>query len=163
MVNPREKEIIVGKIKNGEVKVKEKRNQTVKPKECDICGEEGELVHEGYTIHGRTFQGWICKTGTGCRAEDKAQKPKVEKPKATQPKGERENLQFTEAQIIAAVKAIGHAATSREISDKLGIKDPDQGRAYIRTRMAALVESKKIVTSKPDDAKSRATFLYSVA
>jgi hypothetical protein len=157
MTNPREKEIIVEKIKNGDVKVKGK-HQAIKSKECDICGEEGKLVQEAYTIHGRTFQGWICKVGTGCRAEDK-----VEKPKAEKPKGERENLQFTEAQIIAAIKAIGHAATSREISDKLGIKDPDQGRGYIRTRMAALVKDKKIVTSKPNDAKSRCTFLYSVA
>lgn len=62
-----------------------------------------------------------------------AQKPKVEKPKTQQPTvekrkeakpaPEKEKLEFTEAQIIAAVKAIGHAASSREISDKLGIKD----------------------------------------
>jgi len=96
-----------------------------------------------------------------------AQKPKIEKPKAEKAKAkpalQRENLQFTEAQLIAAVKAIGHAATSREISDKLGIKDADQGRGYVRTRMAALVKSEEIVTSKPADAKSRCTFLYSVA
>jgi len=121
--SPMDKEIVVEKIKNGEVKVKG------------------------------------------------AQKPKVEKPKAEQAKAkpatiaktERENLQFTEAQLIAAVKAVGHAATSREISDKLGIKDADQGRGYVRTRMAALVKSEEIVTSKPADAKSRCTFLYSVA
>jgi hypothetical protein len=160
MANPREKEIIVEKIDNGQVKVKGK-HQAIKPK-CDICGEKGELVHEEYTIHGRTFDGMICKAGTGCRAEDKAQKPKVEKPKATQPKGERENLQFTEAQLVAAVKAIAHPASSREISDKLGIKDPDQGRGYIRTRMLALVKDDKIVTSKPSDAKSRCSFLYNV-
>jgi hypothetical protein len=95
------------------------------------------------------------------------QKPKVEKPKAEQAKAkpalQRENLQFTEAQLIAAVKAIAHPASSREISDKLGIKDPDQGRGYVRTRMLALVKSKEIVTSKPNDAKSRCAFLYSVA
>jgi len=96
----------------------------------------------------------------------KVEKPKVEKPKAEQAKAkpalEHEKLEFTEAQIIAAVKAIGHAATSREISDKLGIKDPDQGRAYVRTRMAQLVKDGKVKTSKPED-KSRCTFLYSVA
>ena len=94
-----------------------------------------------------------------------AQKPKIEKPKAekAKPALQRENLQFTEAQLIAAVKAIGHEASSREISDKLGIKDADQGRGYVRTRMAALVKSEEIVTSKPADAKSRCTFLYSVA
>jgi protein-tyrosine-phosphatase len=108
------------------------------------------------------------------KVKNAAQKPKVEKPKAEKAKPavekeariasrEREKLDFSEAQIIAAVKAIGHPASSREISDKLGIKDPDQGRGYIRTRMAALVKSKEIVTSKPADAKSRCTFLYSVA
>jgi hypothetical protein len=158
MVNPREKETIVEKIKNGEVKVKGK-HQAIK-QECDICGEEGKLVQEAYTIHGRTFQGWICKAGTGCRAEDKVEKPKAEKAKA-KPAVEREKLQFSGAQIIEAVRAVGHAATSREISDKLGIKDADQGRAYVRTQMAAFVKDKDIVTSKPDK-RSRCTFLYSV-
>jgi hypothetical protein len=117
--SPMAKEIVVEKIKNGEVKVKARS----------------------------------------------VQKPKVEKPKTEQakPAVEREKLDFSEAQIIAAVKAIGHAATSREISDKLGIKDADRGRGYIRIRMAALVKDKKIVTSKPNDAKSRCTFLYSLA
>jgi hypothetical protein len=157
MTNPREKEIIVEKIDNGQVKVKGK-HQAIKSKECDICGEKGELVHEEYTVHGRTFDGMICKAGTGCRAEGKAEKPKAEKAK---PALQRENLQFTEAQLIAAVKAIGHAASSREISDKLGIKDADQGRGFIRQRMSALVKDGKIVTSKPDKM-SRCTFLYSV-
>jgi len=99
-------------------------------------------------------------------------KPKVEKPKAEQitvEKGkeaktapEREQLEFTEAQIVAAVKSVGHAASSREISDKLGIADPEQGRGYVRTRMLSLVKEGKIVTSKPDKM-SRCTFLYSVA
>jgi hypothetical protein len=120
MTNPREKEIIVEKIKNGDVKVKAAQKPKATPK------------------------------------------PKTEQAKA-KPALERENLQFTEAQLIAAVKAVGHAATSREISDKLGIKDADQGRGYVRTRMAALVKSEEIVTSKPADAKSRCTFLYSVA
>ena len=77
-------------------------------------------------------------------------------------KAKREQLSFTTEQLVAAVKSVGHPAGSREISDKLGIKDSDQGRAYIRSRMAALVKDKKIVTSKPED-KSRCTFLYSVA
>jgi hypothetical protein len=125
MANPRNKEEIVEKINNGNVKVK---------------GDQ----------------------------KPKVEKPKVEKPKAEQAKPtataktEREKLEFSEAQIIAAVKAVGHPATSREISDKLGIKDPDQGRAYVRMQMAAFVKDKDIVTSKPE-AKSRATFLYSVA
>jgi hypothetical protein len=99
------------------------------------------------------------------KVKNAAQKPKVEKPKTEQPAKlapEREKLDFSEAQIIAAVKSVGHAATSREISDALKIADPDQGRGWVRSRMAALVKDKKIVTSKPDD-KSRVTFLYSVA
>jgi hypothetical protein len=99
-------------------------------------------------------------------------KPKIEKPKAEQvtvEKGkeakiavEHEKLEFMEAQIVAAVKSVGHAASSREISDKLGIADPEQGRGYVRTRMLSLVKDGKIVTSKPDKM-SRCTFLYSVA
>lgn len=124
MTNPREKEIVVEKIKNGDVKVKGTRTHVPKREHNDVPA--------------------------------KAEKAKV-------PAVVRENLAFTEAQTIAAVKAVGHAATSREISDKLGFNDPDQGRGYIRTRMAALVKDGKIVTSKPNDAKSRCTFLYSVA
>ena len=121
--SPMAKEAIVDKIKNGEVKVKGKRNQANKAKECDICGEKGELVHEEYTIHGRTFDGMICKVGTGCRAEGKAEKPKASQSTPKAVSTGREKLEFSEAQLIAAVKAIGHAASSREISDKLGIKD----------------------------------------
>jgi hypothetical protein len=73
----------------------------------------------------------------------------------------REKLNFTEAQLIEAVKSVDHAASSREISDKLGIKDPDQGRAYVRSRMAPLMENKKILGIEPE-GKSRCTFLYSV-
>jgi len=123
--SPMDKEAIIEKINNGNVKMKGARDQ--KPK---------------------------------------AEKPKVEKPKAEKAKAkpaiEREKLQFSGAQIIEAVRAVGHPASSREISDKLGIKDPDQGRAYVRTQMAAFVKDKDIVTSKPKDAKSRCTFLYSV-
>jgi hypothetical protein len=127
MTNPREKEIIVEKINNGNVKVK------------------------------------------GQKPKAKTQEP--EKPKAEQPAVEqqkpasasaREKLEFTEEQIIEATRAVGHPAVSREISDKLGIKDADQGRAYVRSRMVALVKDEKIVTSKPE-GKSRCTFLYSVA
>jgi len=118
MTNPMDKETVVEKINNGDVKVKGAQ----KPKA-------------------------------------NTQKPK---PKAEQPKEAKSVLEFSEAQIIAAVKSVGHEASSREISDKLGIKDPEQGRGWVRSRMAALVKDKKIVTSKPED-KSRATFLYSVA
>lgn len=82
---------------------------------------------------------------------------KKEHPAAQQ----HEKLDFTEEQLIAAVKSVDHAASSREISDKLGIRDPDQGRAYVRSRMAALMKDKKALGIEPED-KSRCTFLYSV-
>jgi len=121
MTNPRDKEKVVEKINNGEVKVKAAQKPKAQPQA----------------------------------------KPKAEQP--AKPAVTREKLEFTEAQLIAAVKSVGHAASSREISDKLQINDPDQGRGYIRTRMAALVKDDKIVTSKPADAKSRCSFLYSLA
>ena len=74
---------------------------------------------------------------------------------------QREKPSFTQAQLIEAVKAVGHAATSREVSDKLNIVDPDKGRAYVRSRMAALMRDKKILGVEPEE-KSRCTFLYSV-
>jgi hypothetical protein len=88
----------------------------------------------------------------------KAEKPKATK--ATQPTT-HEKLDFTSEQLIEAVKAVGHAASSREISDKLKIADPDQGRAYIRRRMRALMEDGKVIGIEPE-AKSRCTFLYSI-
>jgi len=89
-----------------------------------------------------------------------SKKQSKEKPQTTQ--HDRQKLNFTEQQIIDAVKSAGHPASSREISDKLGVKDADQGRAYVRSRMSALVKDKKIATNEPTE-KSRCTFLYSVA
>jgi len=92
-------------------------------------------------------------------------KVKAEKPKATTPaekaQATRKKLQFTEAQLIHAVKSVGHAASSREISEKLGIADPDQGRGYVRNRMAVLMEDGKVIGVEPE-SKSRCTFLYSI-
>jgi len=103
------------------------------------------------------------------KADVKAAKAQthVQKPKATQKATETTNaarlkLEFSDEQMIEAVKSVEHAASSREISDKLKIADPDQGRGYVRSRMKALVKDGKIKTSKPD-GKSRCTFLYSVA
>lgn len=79
------------------------------------------------------------------------EKPKVEK-KPT----------FTDEQFIAVLKAIDHPATSREISDKLGIADPEVGRQMVRTRMAKLAEEGKIKISQAP-AGSRADKVYSLA
>jgi predicted ArsR family transcriptional regulator len=75
---------------------------------------------------------------------------------------QHEKPNFTEEQLIAAVREITHPASSREISDALKIADPDRGRSYVRTHMQALIKDGKIKTDVPAE-KSRATFLYSVA
>jgi len=90
---------------------------------------------------------------------DASRKQSKEKPQTTQ--HVREKLNFTEQQIIDAIKVAGHPASSREISEKLGIKDADQGRGYVRSRMVALMKDKKILGIEPE-GKSRCTFLYSV-
>jgi hypothetical protein len=73
-------------------------------------------------------------------------KPKEEKAakKTEEKKPARTVLKFTDEQLIAALKEIGKPATSREISDKLSIADPDQGRAYVRREMARLINEKKV-------------------
>jgi len=90
-----------------------------------------------------------------------ATQPAAKATNSAKPAVERPKLDFTTEQVLKAVKAVGHPAVSREISDKLEIADPDQGRAYIRSRMAALIKDGKIKTSEPT-GKSRATFLYSL-
>lgn len=82
--------------------------------------------------------------------------------KSTKTKTQNAKLNFSTEQLIAAVQSVGHPASSREISGKLGIKDPDQGRAYIRTKMASLKKDGKIAYVKPAE-KSRCNFLYAVA
>lgn len=82
--------------------------------------------------------------------------------KQTKTKTKNEKLNFSTEQLITAVQNVGHPASSREISDKLGIKDPDQGRAYIRTKMASLKKEGKIAYVKPAE-KSRCNHLYAVA
>jgi hypothetical protein len=87
--------------------------------------------------------------------------PKTQK---SNPKTKTQNakLNFTSEQLIEAVKAVGHPASSREISDKLGIKNADQGRAYIRTKMATLKKEGKISYVKPVE-KSRCNHLYAIS
>lgn len=67
----------------------------------------------------------------------KEDKPTTEKPKAP-----------TDDEILKALSEIGKPAGSREISDKLGIKDPEKGRAYVRNAMNRLAEAGKVKVSK---------------
>lgn len=55
---------------------------------------------------------------------------------------------FSDEQFIAALKAIGHPATSREVSDKLGIADPDLGRALVRGVMERLIKDGKVIAEE---------------
>ena len=87
---------------------------------------------------------------------------KTPKTKTSKTKTQNAKLNFSTEQLITAVQNVGHPASSREISDKLGIKDADQGRAYIRTKMATLKKESKIAYVKPAE-KSRCNHLYAVA
>jgi hypothetical protein len=89
------------------------------------------------------------------------QMSKTPKTKTSKIKTQNEKLNFSTEQLITAVQSIGHPASSREISDKLGVKDPDQGRAYIRTKMASLKKEGKIAYVKPTE-KSHCNHLYSI-
>ena len=53
------------------------------------------------------------------------------------------------------MKEIGHPATSREISDALGIADPDYGRQMIRVRMAELIKDGKVKAEKPKEGRAK--------
>lgn len=101
------------------------------------------------------------KAGKREQATAPATQPAATTAKTATPKVERPKLDFTTEQVLKAVKAVGHPAVSREISDKLQIADADQGRAFVRARMAALIKDGKIKTSEPE-GKSRAHFLYSL-
>ena len=86
------------------------------------------------------------KTKTEESRSRKTAEPKAAEPAKLQKRGKAQTL--TDEQFLAALKTIGHPATSREISDKLGISDPEVGRALVRNRMQKLVEEKKVKITK---------------
>ena len=53
------------------------------------------------------------------------------------------NPSFSEEQLIAALKAIGHPATSGEISDALGLQNPELGKIFVRHAMYRLIQKGK--------------------
>jgi hypothetical protein len=57
------------------------------------------------------------------------------------------------------LKAIGHQATSREVSDKLGIKDPDKGRGIVRKRMEKLIKARKVKSVEPGDVYAKQLYV----
>jgi hypothetical protein len=74
------------------------------------------------------------------KATVKREKPAAE---AAEPKPEKPKI--PDEQFIAALKAIGHPASSREISDALGIENADFGRALVRREMEKLIKEGKVV------------------
>jgi len=49
---------------------------------------------------------------------------------------------------LAVLKRLGKPSTSREISDALGLEDPDKGRALVRRVMGVLAEQGKVKITK---------------
>jgi len=90
------------------------------------------------------------------KAKPKTAEPKPEetKPKAPEPS------KFSDEQFLAALKTIDHPASSREVSDKLGIADPDFGRQLVRNRMAQLIKQGKVIAQKPKEKAHGAKQLY---
>jgi predicted ArsR family transcriptional regulator len=69
---------------------------------------------------------------------------------------------------LAVLKRLGKPSSSREISDALGIKDADKGRALVRRVMAKLIEAGKVKVEKLDvidkpEGKIRARKYYQPA
>lgn len=61
---------------------------------------------------------------------------------------------------LVILKRLGKPSTSREISDALGIKDADKGRALVRRVMAKLAEEGKVKVTEVE--KGRVARLYSL-
>ena len=89
-----------------------------------------------------------------------ATEPKKEK--AEKPKAKPKFTAISDDQFIAALRGIGKPATSREISDALGFKDPDKGRGIVRGRMKKLIKEGKVKAEEPKDEKTRAKQLYNL-
>ena len=86
------------------------------------------------------------------------------KTKGEEKTAEPEKSTFTKRDLqgfLAVLKRLGKPSSSREISDALGIKDADKGRALVRRVMAKLAEEGKVVITEAE--KGRAARLYSVA
>jgi hypothetical protein len=88
------------------------------------------------------------------------EKPAIAEPKPEKPKAEKKPT-FTDEQFIETLRKIGKPATSREVSDALGIADPEVGRQLVRSRMAKLAEEGKVKITEAE--KGRAKKVYSLA
>lgn len=61
--------------------------------------------------------------------------------------------------ILAILRGLGKPSTSREVSNVLGIKDPERGRAPVRRAMAQLAEQGKVKITEAEKGRAR---LYSL-
>lgn len=62
---------------------------------------------------------------------------------------------------LLTLKRLGKPSTSREISDALGIKNAENGRAIVRREMEKLIKAGKVKVTEAEEG--RAARLYSIA
>jgi predicted ArsR family transcriptional regulator len=60
---------------------------------------------------------------------------------------------------LLTLKRLGKPSTSREISDALGIKNAENGRAIVRREMEKLIEAGKVKVTEAEKGRAR---LYSL-
>lgn len=90
----------------------------------------------------------------------KKEKPQQQQQKATKPQ------QYTDEQYLNALKSAvekndSKPATSRQISDALGVADAEVGRALVRRAMERLITEGKVKSAKPSEGV-RAGKVYSL-
>jgi len=134
-----------------------------------VAGETlGPLTNlPGCKAHKSSYNKWEeVKRKMGKKKTAKREEKAIEKPAAeAEPKPEAAataKLSFTDEQFLEALKQIGKPASSRKVSDKLGITDADKGRAIVRRAMEKLIEEKKVVAVEPE-AQTRVGKLYKLA
>jgi hypothetical protein len=156
VVGPRDKANVLEKLKNGQLKVKHPIEEPKRYKTQRLKGRNIDV--KGAVI---TMANAAAKSNEGKAAKQENKKTSKAEKKAEKTAQMRKTRKFSDEQLIQAVKDVGHPATSREISDKLGIADPDVGRALIRREMERLIKDGKIVAEEPKEG--RAKKLYKVA
>gem|GEM_PF-6921718 len=127
-----------------------------------------DVVEKGQTIEvGKKSTADLIADARSAEAKAAKHDQKTAAPKNNKVKHEKATAakapMFSDQQLLDALKAIGRAATSREISDKLGIKNPDVGRQMIRTRMSTLIKVGKVKGTAPTDKKTHIKLLYTIA
>jgi len=85
--------------------------------------------------------------------------------RSVKPKREKKHTAPTDEEMLAALVAVykktGKPAISRQISDELGIEDPDFGRGAVRAAMKRLMAAGKVIGEKATEG--RAALVYKPA